>query len=192
MKYLRMLGVVAVALMAFAGSASATELYSGATTLKAGTVIKGSLTSTAILEDTEGNVLNKCTGGILEAEVKNAGGSSATVSGPIRKMTWSGCEKGTTTTVGGELEIHHNAGTNNGVLTAKNTETTISALFGTSCVYGAGAALNLGTVNGGNPANLTINTIVPGISGGFLCPSHARWTVNYEVTSPKPMHVTAS
>ncbi|MDQ3725056.1 MAG: hypothetical protein M3335_04055 [Actinomycetota bacterium] len=203
MKYIKMLGLAAVAaaaLMAFVGAstASATVLckvntattgcHVGGNAYAKGTTIKGNLTATAILETVGGEVLNKCTGSTLEGKTETTGGAAETVEGKILTLSWSGCEKHTTTLSTGKLVIHYSE-KDNGTLTASGTEVTINGIFGTSCVYGAGEGLNLGTVVGGSPATIAINTIVPRISGGFLCPAEARWTASYELTSPKPLYI---
>jgi hypothetical protein len=197
MKYLKMIGLAALAamaLMGFAGSASATELYSGAVTQGKGTVIDASLSGSAILETTGGEVLNTCTGGTVKGSIENAGSATTTVSGPISELTWSGCTRETKTIANGSLEIHHIAKTINGTVTGKNSEVTINGIFGSSCVYGTGAALDLGELKGSttNDATLAIKATVPRTAGGFLCPSTAVWNASYTVTQPTPLHVTAS
>jgi hypothetical protein len=197
MKYMKMLGLAAVAamaLMAFAGTASATELYSGATTLKAGTVIDASLTGSAILETTGGTVLNTCTGGTVKGKTANNGGPAETVKGNIEELTWTGCTRETITTKPGALEIHHIAGTKDGTVIGSGSEVTINGLFGTSCVYGTGPGTHLGTLKGttAGDATLAIKATVPLTIPNWLCPSTAVWNANYTVTQPTPLHVTAS
>ena len=57
---------------------------------------------------------------------------------------------------------------------------------------GASSNTDLGTLVGSTTgdATLAISTEVPKIEGGFLCPNPSRWTANYTVTSPTPLHVT--
>ncbi len=203
MKYIKMLGLAAVAamaLMAFgAGTASATELYqlktgANAVTLGKGTTIDASLTGSAKLE-AGGEVLDTCTGGTVDGVVDNPGSSTTTVSGPINELTWTGCTKPTTTVKTGALEIHYSSNTN-GTVTGSGSEVTINGIFGTSCVYGTGAGTDLGTLVGATGphahATLAINTSVPRVSGGFLCPSTAVWNANYTVTSPTGLVVEPS
>ncbi|MDQ3725057.1 MAG: hypothetical protein M3335_04060 [Actinomycetota bacterium] len=206
MKYIKMLGLAAVAaaaLMAFVGAstASATVLckvntqttgcHAGGNAYAKATTVKASLTKTAVLETLGGETLNECTGSTLEGKTETTGGAAETIKGVFVIISWSGCLKHTTTIAVGDFELHQ-ANSDNGTLTATGVQVTINGIFGTSCVYGAGEGLNLGTVVGGSPATITINTIVPRISGGFLCPAEARWTASYEVTSPKPLYVSAS
>jgi len=205
MKYIKMLSLAALAAMALmavvgATTASATVLCknsSNTTTCSedyaSGTAIEGTITSgtTAVLETSGGTVLDTCTESTVKGNTETTGGSSATVKGDIKTLTWGSCTRTTNTLAVGSLEIHHTAGSDNGTLTATGTtEVTIDTIFG-SCVYGTGTGLNLGTVVGGNPATLSINVGVPKISGNFACPATGIWTANYTVTSPKPLFVSA-
>jgi hypothetical protein len=214
MKYLKMLGLAAVAamaLMAFAGAgtASATVLCKKNPTAvppavtgtecpkgedyPSGTVIDGSqTTATAILETTGGSTLDTCTGSTVKGKTSTTGGATATVTGPIEELTWTGCTFPTSTVTKGSLEIHWIPGTHNGTLTAKGTEVTINTGFFGACTYGASATgTDLGTITGGNPATMTINALVPLIKNeSGLCPSEARWTSHYTVTSPTPLYAS--
>jgi hypothetical protein len=197
MKYLKIIGLVAVAamaLMAFgAGTASATKLYGSGVALGAGTEIKGSLTLTAELVTTEGTVLNQCTGSSMTGTTSNAGGSTETVKGAVATagLTWSGCTNTVTTLEGGELEIHHITGTTNGTLTAKGFKVTVQTPFG-SCVFTTGAGTHMGTLTGSTTGNSTmdINAVVTRETG--LCPLSARWKATYVTTSPTKLTVEAS
>jgi hypothetical protein len=101
MKYMKMLGLLAMAaaaLMAFAGAASATELYNGATTQKAETVLDFSLKSgtSALLKETnppegENNTLGICTSSTLQGKITNAGSSTTTTTSENTSITWGGC-----------------------------------------------------------------------------------------------------
>jgi hypothetical protein len=191
MKYLTILAAVAaLAMMALAASASATALKgAGGTALGAGTLIEGALSKNAVLETISGEKLNECTASSLVGKTSNAGSATETVKGAINLLTWSGCEKATSTLSTGELEIHWISGTTNGTVTGKSTEVTINGIFGSSCVYGTGTGTDLGVLKGGTPATIEISTIVPRISGGFLCPTEARWTAAYKVTNPGTLNV---
>jgi hypothetical protein len=204
MKHLKMLGLAlfaAAALTALlgAGTASATELCSTNTSpctgtmYPAGTVIEASLTGMAKLANTEGTVLDECTGGGVVATTTNTGGATETVKAPVATsgLTWTGCTRTTTTTAGGELEIHTDSekSDGNGTLTAKGFTVSISTILGT-CAYGfGGTATDLGTLKGGSPATIAINVLVAKQSGSALCPAQAVWTANYQVVKPKPLFV---
>ncbi|MDQ3725058.1 MAG: hypothetical protein M3335_04065 [Actinomycetota bacterium] len=206
MKYLKMLGLGAVTaaltVLVGAGTASATVFCKTTTTIgcaagsndyAAGSSLKLNLTSSAIYETFGGELLWECSGSMLEGKIANTGSTTETVSMPIHTLTWTGCLKHTTTLNTGELEVHHATGQHgegSGSLTGKRTEWTINGIFGSSCAYGFGAAVNLGTLKGGNPATIAINTILPRISGGFICPAELRWTASYEVMAPRPLYIS--
>lgn len=186
--------ITAMALMAYmgAGSASATKLYSGATALGAGTEILATSEGSSLFTDTSASTIVTCGGIGLGAGVGNAGSSTTTVSGAAG-LGFGGCTSTTTAVENGSFEIHHIAGTKNGTLTASGFIVTIH-VFGVECSYTAGAGTDLGTVTGSTTTNATIdiNAIVSKKAGGFLCPSTARWLTSLIVTSPSPLHVTAS
>jgi hypothetical protein len=193
-----------MAVMAFVGAstASATELYDKTggnnelVTLAKGTKIEASLSGgTAKLTSTSGTLLDTCTGGGVSGTTSTAGSSTTTVTGGITSLTWTGCIEPTSTSVNGELEIHHIAGTTNGTVTGKNSVVKVNTtIFEAICEYTVGSALDLGTLVGASTstgnATLAINTVVPA-KNSFFCPD-ARWEANYKVTSPLGLVVEAS
>lgn len=208
MKYLKMLGLAAIAamgLMAFLGasSASATVLCStpvhegcGEWDYAAGTTIHVTLTAgtSAILEDTSGNTLVTCTESTVHGTTSNTGGTGAAVTGNIGALTWGSastpCTQTTDTLTNGSLSVEAGAGTN-GTLSGSTSKVTVS-IFGVSCAYGTGAGTTLGTVTGGNPATVSINAVINKQEGGFLCPSTTKWTGSYTVTAPKPLYIATN
>ncbi|HET7455474.1 MAG TPA: hypothetical protein VFJ76_08140 [Solirubrobacterales bacterium] len=196
MKHLKILGLALVAAAALtalfgAGSAAATKLCTSAactTDYAAGTEIESSLSSSTIFETTGGTVLETCTGGEMN------GKTSATSGEPLRELittfTWTGCTKTKDTIASGELKIRASGSADgNGTLTGAGSSWTTNGIFGTSCVYGTGTATTLGTLNGGNPATISINTLVPRTVENALCPKEIRWTATYQFTSPTPLFV---
>lgn len=204
MKYLKILGLAAVAamaLMAFgAGTASATKLYSTGVAQPAGTEIVATLKTgtSANLTTTAGATIQTCTGSEVVGSIGNAGGAAATVSGKVSKLTFTGCPHTVDVEELGELEIHHIAGTTNGTLTAKGFKVRVdTTLFGglVTCRYSAGAGTHMGTLTGANPGNATmaVNAIVSRVEvSSALCPSDARWVATYIVTKPHALTVEAS
>ncbi|HEX5594127.1 MAG TPA: hypothetical protein VFX35_12365 [Solirubrobacterales bacterium] len=193
-----LVGMAIAALMALAAApASATEIYSGATTLKSGTAISASLSGTASLTTTGGTALDTCTGGGVTGITTNDGGASGvSVAGTVEKsyVTWTGCTKKTQTLEGGTLEINWKEGLN-GTVTGKGFKVTVEMIaeFGGTCSYTLGAGKGLGTLVGSTTSNATlaINAVVTGASGNsFLCPEDTKWVANYKVTSPSPLHAT--
>ncbi len=207
MKYVKMLGLAAVAamaLMAFVGAGTASATVLCKTTLTtgcaaagqdypAGTKIHATSEGSAVLETTGGVVLDTCTGSTVKGKTSNTGGASETVSGPIEELAWGACSRTTNTLKLGSLEVHHIAGTDNGTLTATGgIEVTILTIFGT-CTFGTGANLDIGRVTGGAPATIdTDKTVVPKIAGNAACPAHGVWNANFIVTEPTPLYVAAS
>jgi hypothetical protein len=199
MKYVKMLGLAAVAamaLMAFvgAGSASATVLCSTNTSpcpagqkWPTGTQIEFTVTSgtSANWEETAGNVLETCTSGKIKGEITNAGSSTEAVKIKATEVSWTSCNVPTTTTGLGSLEIQNISGTSNGTLTMgsgfKFTQNTV--LFG-SCVYGSGTGIDMGTLTGGaaGSVGIDVNTVLGG-GEGVCCPS-AKWSEHFTLTGP--------
>jgi hypothetical protein len=203
MKYLKMLGLAAVAataLMAFvgAGTASATVLCKNNLNTEScsekytvGTRGLGSMVGSGLMESLSGEVLNTCTGSTVEETQQTEGSATTTVTGKSegKGITWTGCTHAVTVLSGGEGELHWIPGTDNGTVTAKGFEVT-TTLFGASCVYGLGSTMkDWGEVVGGAPGFMQINSVVPKISGGFLCPNETRLTAKYINTEPAAGYV---
>lgn len=207
MKYVKMLGLAAVAamaLMAFIGasSASATVLcktaaspcpegwdYSSGITLSL-SIEEGTSTT---LRNTSGVIENTCTSSTLKGTTSNTGSPSETVKGTVTaaNLTYSGCSTTTDVLEGGELEVHRLEGTSNGTVTARGVKVTTN-LAGVSCTYGFGAGTDLGTLTGGTMATLDVHAIVNKQAGSFLCPGDVVWDMSYTVTEPEPLYVSAS
>jgi hypothetical protein len=124
---------------------------------------------------------------------KTTGSSTTTPVGIVEKseLTWSGCTNTTTTLAGGEVEVHSISGTDNGTVTAKGFEVTM-IFFGVSCIYGAGAGLDLGELTGGQPAILQLNAVVSKQSGSFACPATTVWEGTLTVTNHAKVYVESS
>ncbi len=199
MKYVKMLGlatVAAVALMAVgASTASATVICSTVPsegvcpkgwTYPAGTVGLGTQSpgTTITFQSTAGVVLDTCTGWSMEGKSVNTGSATETVKGELVSVNTGTCSRTTDVLNIGSGEVHWIPGTNNGTVTAtESTEYTILTIFGT-CVYGTGAALDMGTAIGGNPGKFVMNAVIPKTSGNFACPSHGVLTGEGVPTSP--------
>jgi len=203
MKYVKMLGLTAMAAMAVmafvgAGTASATELYKGAETVKSGTTIDASLTGSATLTTTDGTVLDTCKAGTVKGKITNAGSSTSTVTGSIEELHWTECTEPTVTLNKGGLEVHHIGGLDGSVTAIPNphtgllSEVTVNTTIFGSCVFTIANGTSIGTLTGSTTGNATfdINAVATRKSG--LCPVSAKWVGTYLVTEPKPLHVTAS
>jgi len=200
MKHLRTFALAvmaAMALLAFgAGTASATTLENGTSPFTHPTEIVASLNGSAKLTALDGTLLATCTGGGVSGPVTQTGSSTTTVKGTVAAagLTWSGCSQTTHTLQGGELEIHHIAGTSNGTVTGTTFEVTV-AILGVSCTYGLSTAdtmVHLATLKGDDhTALMEINKTVVKRAGSFICPGETKWVANYHVTSPTGLTVTA-
>lgn len=192
MKYFKMFGLVtaaATAMMAFTiASASATTLSNGSETLKSGSAIDASLTGTETAKLEAGStILDECTGGTAEGVTFGNSGSVIFVNIEPSDLTWSGCTKTTDTEEGGSLSISWTSGSN-GSVSGSGFRVKINTIFG-PCVYGLGSGTHLGTLVGGTPATLAINTSVTKSTGNIACPATATWTANYTVTKPSTLTV---
>jgi len=213
MKYLKMLGLAAVAaaaLMAIAGAgtASATVLcHSTATpcSQKWGVGTEPRFTvrpgGAGIWTTTSGTVFARCPEGEIKGVITNAGSANETVKTSVGAsgLTWpgvEGCIK-TITVEGGTLEIHAITGTDNGTVTVSGFKLTIyNEGLGGTCTYGFGIGEHLGvlTGNGSGNAVLDINTVFLKKEGSFLCPESLKWTEEFQQVSPSgtPLYVEPS
>jgi hypothetical protein len=190
MKYLKMLGLAAVAAMAMAaftaGTASATTLEVNGSTTNASVLIKASLKAgtSSVLRDTFGVSQNTCRISAIEGDT-NSPFTGATVTGQVDFLTFSDCDQIVTVHSRGTLHITHIAGTTNGTVSSSGAQITATGPFGyMNCVTGAGTHLGTLTGKASGHAELAINaTLNCGIS--------AKWTATYTVTSPTGLGVSA-
>jgi hypothetical protein len=189
--------LAAAALSIVAPAVSATVLTdSNGMTLNAGTTFNAEAEGHVVLDSVVGEV--KCNSSV-SGEITNAGGSTETVNGQIKTLSFTGCTDGADVTVingnVGGLEIHtsETGANNNGTLTSSNTEVTIE-IFGAHCIFKT-SATDLGTVTGskttGGNATLDISARIPRTAGraGALCGSSAPWTGSYKFTAPSGLNV---
>lgn len=186
MKYVKILGLLAVAaaaLMAFAGIASATTVT---------TTTGGAAATPTIHAVSEGHVKLENSiakiecGSTVEGAVEEHG-STATAAGNITALTWTGCTNfwhvTTETGKNGRLEVHWTSG-HNGLLTSNGARVDTTRL-GVTCVYET-KNTSIGTVTGGNPATLHIEANIPideVASSGLCGKSTAKWEGSYQTTS---------
>jgi hypothetical protein len=210
MKYLKILGLAAVAamaLMAFlgAGSASATVLCKTTITegcatsgwdYPAGTEIVSTSTNT-ILTTSLANV--SCKHSEVRGKTTNTGSTTETVDGPVELLTFTECTSTVDVIAKGSLEVHHATKTEAepkkmGTLTSKEAAVTVN-IGGVSCVYGTSkAGTDLGSITDNAPSATTvdISATVEKKEGSFLCPSTGLWEGTYTINSPNPLYVATS
>ncbi len=207
MKYAKMLSLAAVAagaLMAFigVGTASASRLCS--TQVPSGDpcpagqnwavnqVLDFSIPSgkSAVLVDTEGSELDKCSTSTIKGKITNIGSATETVTGSVEELTWGSCTFPTKTLKTGKLEVHRISDSANGTVTADGTfEVTINVVFA-SCVYGVTSGADLGEITEGKVSGTTTspvfhaNAVAEEFTESPLCPNTAKWTGTYNLTTP--------
>jgi len=195
MKYMKILGLAAVAaaaLMAFAGvgTASATTLTNEAgEVVKTGSTIDFSIPSgkSAILTSTSGEELDKCSVSTVSGKTTNEGGTGVAVAGNVETLTWSSCTFPTKTLTASGLQVN---GTGSGNVGATGTfEVTINTILFGTCVYGVTNGTPVGTLASGT---FTANAVAEKFSGSSLaCPETSLWTGTYTATEPKGLKVDA-
>lgn len=208
MRYLKVLGLAAVAAAALAaafgaGTASATVLCSTTadpcpagqdwpvnTTLDWSIPAGGSVLQT----DTEGNTINTCKESTVKWTMTKTGGSTETVTGVDEETTFGNCTFPTKTIKLANTEIHKIVGTSNGTVTADGvTEITINTILFGSCVYGVNNGASIGDITEGKPAMFHVNAVTWRLAGSnVVCPETDRWTATYVLTSPKETTLSVS
>jgi hypothetical protein len=202
MKYIKMLGLAAVAaaaLMAFvgAGTASATTLTGTGCAVShcaIGTTIASESEGTTELHPPIGSI--NCKKSTVSGKTTTTGAAAETVKGNIEVLTFTECNATVTVLKKGTLEIHTEnsaSANNNGTLTSSGAEVTVNYV-GFHCIFTTNNT-DLGTVTGsantkGN-ATLDISTTIPrtGGSSGAFCGTTAQWTGAYRVTSPASLNI---
>lgn len=188
--------VLALALLAFAGSASASVLYKGLNKVTAGTGFQAPLKtgSTMVFEETTTHkVVDSCTGSLLEGKIAKAGGATEAVEGTVENLAWT-CNVTTKTDKGGTLEFQWLEGTPNGTAFLKETLITINIGL-TTCLYGVGggAGVELGFFTGSltGDANIAAYTVVyEQEPKKIACPDDLVWNGTYVFSTPTPLHLT--
>ena len=186
MKYLKMLGlfaVTAVAMMGFAGSASATV------TAPTGTEYTGLLIASAESSlELKAGLEVTCNKSTVEGEITS--NTTTHASGPLSTLAFSECNGTVHTLEVGSLTISGDT------VTAIGSKVTVER-FGITCTYGGGAGTDIGTAtntisNGKDTITLDINANLPKQAGGAFCSNIGVWTGKYHVTYPPEsyLHVT--
>ena len=188
MKYVKILGLLAVAaaaLMAFAGTASATKVTSPTGTVATPT-LKSEAEGHAVLHNPIAKI--EC-GSSVEGKVESHGGNGVPAAGKISSLSFTNCTNDWHVTVvsPGSLSVNWTSGYNGDVFSSGATVE--ATRFGVSCRY-ATSNTTIGTATGGSPATLDISASIPFHSGSFLCGSGATvWTGAYKVTSPTSLYL---
>ena len=180
MKYVKMLGLLAMAaaaLMAFAGTASASTLTS-----PKGTTYTGNITATSTNSKLHGSFVTvECSHSEAKGKVEEHGAVDA--GGKVSSLTFTGCNYVTTVTATGKLNINSsNAVFSSGAVIHVHTS------VGT-CTFTTNAT-QVGTLTEGAGATLDINSAkIPRTGGNFLCGSSGTMTGNYTITTPSSLYL---
>lgn len=185
MKYLKMLGLLAVAataLMAFAGSAAASVLTS-----PEGTTYTSSIVATSTNSVLHGSFVTvSCSHSEAKGKVEQHGvvkGATVNAGGKVSSLTFTGCNYDTTVKNEGSLEVTSG---NNVISTGASVEIHTSVGL---CVFTTNGT-SVGTLTEGASASLDINSSkIPRTSGSFLCGSSGTWTGSYDLTTPNSLWV---
>jgi hypothetical protein len=192
MKYVKMLGLAAIAaaaLMAFvgAGSASATTLTCEGSACAEGAIGTGAnfhseSNGKAVLDAPFGNVECNST---VQGHVTSATVATVAVDG----LVWTNCGSDTVTTLGtGTLTITNIAGTKDGTVTSTGAKVTVEHI-GTHCIFET-SSTDLGRLTGttttGATGKFDISATIPRVGGrsGAFCGSSAPWTGSYTIDAP--------
>jgi hypothetical protein len=200
MKYLKMLGLAAVAAMALmavlAGSASATTLEVGGAAKNSALAIEGSLKTgtSALLKDEFGTTTDTCTVSGVKGKTEGTF-TGASVGGKLLTkeeggLTFGSCTHTTTVIATGSLSVawiettakekEEGKTSTNGTVSSSNAEVTVqSTFFGASAVCKTGAGTVIGTLTGVNSGSATIDVNAK-INCGIL--GSSSWTGTYVTT----------
>jgi hypothetical protein len=186
MKYIKMLGLLAVAaaaLMAFAGSASATTVTS-----PTGTLYTGPIEATAGATQLTGAWATvECKHSVVKGKITKHG-TTVTAEGPVESLDFTECNYPTTVIKPGSLVAHWTKGYD-GTLTSVGAEILVHTNIGT-CRFNTGTGVDIGTLTGGTPAKLDINSSsIPVTEGNFFCGNSGIWHGSYTVTTPHSLYL---
>jgi hypothetical protein len=190
MNYLKMLGlaaVMAVALLSFAGAASANPLTSPEGTGYTST-LKAESEGTTKLHFS--SYTEECSSS-FEGKVESH--TATTAAGALSSLSFSGCTYPITVLNTGTLDIH-STGSGTATVTSTGTEISMETPGGT-CVFTTNAT-DIGTltdtsITKGN-ATIDLNSAkIPRTGGNFLCGEFGTWTGSYKITTPSTLYADA-
>jgi hypothetical protein len=190
MKFTKIIGLVAaaaMALMAFAGSASATTLEVGGVAKTTSVAIEATIASgsSALLTDTFNASANTCTSSTVNGSTSSPF-SGTTVGGSITTLDFSSCtNEKVVTDANGTLSVERIGSTTNGTVRSNGAKVTVPSPFGTlTCTT---SNTDIGTLTGvaSGSAKFDINAVLPCTVVGT-----AKWSGTYTVTSPAGLGVT--
>jgi hypothetical protein len=184
MKYIKMLGLLAVAaasLMALAGSATAASVTSSAGTTP-------NIVATSTNSKLDGSFVTvECSHSSVEGNVETHG-AGVPVGGNVDALSFTGCNYQVTIGNKGTLAVHAAATTGDGTVTSSGASITIHTSVG-SCIFTT-SGTDIGTLDGKTGAVMNINSAkIPRTGGNFLCGSSGTWTGSYSVSAPATLEI---
>jgi hypothetical protein len=178
MKLTKILGataVAALALMAFAGTASATTLETNGVIQTGSITLEASLTTgtSVLLKNTSGDIFNTCASSTVEGKTSVFTGT--TVSGPTSTMSFSNCtHEKVVVHKAGTLSVERIGATTNGTVRSSGIEVTVpGTIFDPETVTLTCTTVNtdLGPLTGvgaGGTAEVDVKAV---LNCGFFVPS---------------------
>ena len=200
MKHVQIFGLAAMAmaaLMALAGTASATQVTSPSGTVYTST-IKAESEGTTDLTGEFGTIGTiGCTESRLETKVESHG-TSVTATGRVSSLTFETCMGGLATSPvanPGSLEVHTEGsiGNGNGTVTSSGAVFVFHETAVGTCTFET-SNTDIGTLTGSNHtggnATLDIRGTLTRVSGtNPFCGSTSTWNGSYKVTTPSTLEV---
>ena len=194
MRYMKILGLAAIAAMALAAflgagtaSASCLKRFGHSTCLPVGESISASLEAgnSAVLEDAFGITGTTCSESSVAGTLSRVT-PAGSPTGIISVLSFTGCPHTVHVISKGQLEIRNIAGTTNGTVFSENAEVQVfSTILGMSCIAKTGVSTDIGKLTGATAtssmATIDIEGTIP-LSG--CSAASAKWTAKYWVTSP--------
>jgi hypothetical protein len=185
MKYLKMLGVAALAaaaLMMVAAPASATNLTS-----PSGTTYTGEIKASAGTMELHGSFVTvKCNKSSLGGKVASHG-SGVTEKWTLFLLFWDECNFHWTVIKLGTIEIHW-ISPNVGTVTWSGGEITIATSIA-NCIF-TSSNTQIGTLTGGTTAKIDINSAgIPRTGHSIFCGSSGTLTGSYTIDTPDTLLV---
>lgn len=194
MKYVKMLGLLAVAAaaaMALATTASATSLTSPEGTTYTGKIVAEAQGGGIVTHNAAETFT--CQKSVAEGTIE-AHGSSTTASGKVTKWTLSECNTDLVVLKTGSIEIHTEKEGSNGNATVTTSGMEIETKntgLGMTCIYSTNET-DIGVLTGSNTKNATLSVStakVPRTGGSGLCGSSGTLTGEYKITTPNTLYV---
>jgi hypothetical protein len=173
----------ALALMAFASTASATTLETNGVKQSGAVTIDWSLSGSLTWESTSGSVANQCSASTVKTATSVFTGT--TVSGPVSSLSFSSCtHEKVKVNSAGSLSVERIGATTNGTVRSSGASVTVPVtVFGsvvevTCTTNNTDLGTLTGTASGTNSTSVTVNAV---LSCSGLMPT-MKWTAKFVIT----------